>query len=579
MPTAPHLPRELWLLVALYADAFATLRLYMTSRAFCHMLVNAQNLWQRLYYAAFSNSAAERFWIDAYRARLAGSAGLDAGRVRINWRCAILARRQTEINWRLGHSVRRSCSVPKSLHSDKDWLPRGFTPYELLLSNCRMPYTVSATAVDATHVPSLVLLDDASTEEQAEAYVYDTNEHCLLLCTWALQPGSPLWARQLTGGPVRKLTHRAYIADKRGRWVIACQDVSNLAGREAPAHWLLLDADGEYRPYRLKALDAFDFGEYAVDPALDADQEDIEKESVFSLSYRDVCIVAAHQSRVTLCAINGSRNRLYWKVIEVTFGHDAATHDSGNGARSKEGAAFVHVRALHSGYFLDACIHGTAAYDLFAGMLDDDYICVRGHYYCNSYIFVLATKGFSSNVIRPLKAEPNARAGLRTFQHGWIDRATQIQQMCLAHRQLLVTVSVDLGSPDMCDWPIRLLRFSDGHMAASYTLPYNSSINHILGDLVLVVSHHDGNYSTRLVDIYTGNAVRTVHTVASCAYTSPNIVSPLYLFSNSSASAESSDYNACDAVPQDKCESPSVQCIRWLDFMPDVDLNKCNSDA
>ncbi|RKP04818.1 hypothetical protein THASP1DRAFT_33371 [Thamnocephalis sphaerospora] len=570
----PQLPQELWLLLASYADARAILCLCATDRAFWRTLANAQRLWRQLYYATFSGYATEVFWLAVYRARLAKGTEIGDQPVDINWRRAVVARRQTEMNWRLGRSTVRSCFVPESQGAESDWVTSGFTPYELLLRSCNsdMPYTVPVTAVDTREAPLLIQLDDASDEEQSGAYIYTVGDHCVLLSTRQLQSGTPLWARRLTGGSTQRLAQGGSVIDRRGRWALVYQSVYGGPGDRIPLHRLLLDMNGQYPPCRLKMLETFDFEEYRIDSTVDVENEQIERQTLLGQSYPNAYFLAAHDDRVVLFAINGSKTRLYWKVLEVTFGSNSSAGGSTETGERTDGLVHSHVRTVHTGCCLNAWGANLLVNHLRACALDGSYIYARGRDNCSLPVinFVVNVR-HTSGAVRALEGVGGARENLRIFRHGWVDCTTQRFIMRLTHRRVLV-VTLHHNERQRGDgWPVRLLHFDDGSVVASYSLPDNDTAKHVLGDLALLATHNGGDSRLLLFDMFAGVTVRVIHGAVNRRYVNSSLVSPVYIFAEwkkGAAQHTNKKRHSISWLLPFGDKGPLVRRLCWLDFMP-----------
>ncbi|RKP06854.1 hypothetical protein THASP1DRAFT_24898 [Thamnocephalis sphaerospora] len=536
--TLAQLPLKILLLIVQHADARTALCLCTTARVFWNTLGNTQNLWQQLYRANFPESAAEQFWLTAYRTRLADDTKADLERVIINWRHALSARMQTERNWRIGRSVRRSYLQRGHQCIAHDWIHLGFTPCEVLLKSRvdRMMYAMSATPTRATPAPSPILMLGAFSREQTGAYIHAVSDHGILLKTNAAESGPCGWVRQLTSDPAVRLPRSGTLVDERGRWVLAWQAAQS---DDIAARWMLLDLKEEFLPCHLTALDIFDHDDYAIDP-LSAGEEDVAQDLSSCQGYSSACIVERNSNRITICAANASRTKLYWKIIEV------APNCNGNANASAKSRAlsggFVYVRACNDYRFPTVTI-----------------------------TFVINTRCISGAIQLP-KSATGAHDDLRTFEHGWADGAQQRLLMQLPHRQLIVTMCYNLQRPHASERRIRLLRLGDGTVAKSYLLPASSSLTHVLGDLALLGTRHCDGFGLLLFDVFAGTAVRVLHDAATSPHVDASIVSPLHLFDNWSQMASQSDSDSegseYSMSSQNSRKSPSSLPIQWLDFMP-----------
>ncbi|RKP06856.1 hypothetical protein THASP1DRAFT_31332 [Thamnocephalis sphaerospora] len=570
------LPLELWLQVALYADAHAVLRLCTASRAFWCVLANAQSLWKRLYQATFSEAASERFWLTAYQSRLARSQKTSFEHVHVDWRRALIARMQTEANWRLGRCVQRSCLMHESRQQHKSWSLAKFTPNELLLRNCtsRVLHAIPTTAVNVAYTPLPILLDDASSDEQIAANIYDAGDRCALLyARMSHQLGLRLWVRRSIDGPAHKLAQGVVGLDKCGRWVLAFQEVYCTLDAEIKSHWLLLDAEGDFPPQHLIALDAFDYKEYAAGRVSDADAEDTEIAAILGQHYQSACIMSANNDCVIICAVSVSWTWLYWKVIKVTFDHNISKAHLSHDQEHHASMSCCCVRTLNTGR-LNVQNGYMSMERLIVYALGGGYVYVQGLDNRRLLIVILAM-GASDASSATQSAEADVHSSLHKFQHGWLDTTTQSLAMVLTHRQLLVTMLRDTERQNGGGWPTRLLRFHDGSLAASYLLPDHDTIDHILGDLAVLTVRHENGYRLVLFDAFAGVTVRKIHSAAGNPHINQPRISPVYLFTGWQESEKRHGNNEEDSgllpLKQNERAQPFLRHIKWLDFMPDFD--------
>ncbi|RKP08308.1 hypothetical protein THASP1DRAFT_29882 [Thamnocephalis sphaerospora] len=563
--TAPILllPPELWLLIALYAKAPAALRLCATSRAAWHILANEQSLWQRMYYATFSGDTAELFWLETYRAHMAERTGVDAGQVQLDWRHAILMRRQTEANWRAGQCVQRACRVVKTQGARETWSPTEFTPYELLLSNSAsgMLYAAAAMEDDAVCEPFQVQIDGEPSEETLGACVCSVTSRCALLYTWSLrQKGSHLWARRLTGGPAWKLAQGAMLIDQRDRWVLVRQTMH----RTTPARWLLLDTEREAVPYHLAVLDAFD----PVDHGGKAD------ERLPGRSYEDACIVSADQNRVVVCAINKHMGKVCVKVLAVVFDQNASTSCSIRTEGGQDGAMSACVQTTRTIDCGTARVPDESSNMLTVYALDHNHVYVKSGE-CRSLSninIVLNVNAPNCDQAYSIVADRDEEPGRHAFKHGWMDNIMQHFAVSLAHRQLLAMIPYHSAASQNGCTRVHLLRFDDGAMVRSYQLLGRGAMKHILGDLVLTSTNSSEGSSVLLFDAFAGVSVRVIYAGAYSPYAGLSVVSPVHLFTSWPIEQEQS------TGTERRTEffrsllggrkEPDAQHIRWFDFMP-----------
>ncbi|RKP05487.1 hypothetical protein THASP1DRAFT_32672 [Thamnocephalis sphaerospora] len=569
-----RLSPELWQQTALYTDISAALRLCAASRTLWGILRNAQSMWRRLYRARFSGDAAEAFWLTAYRARLAKSQGTSVVGSQVDWVCAFIARQQTEKNWRLGHSVRHRRLAAESQCTPSDWMSFGFTPCELLLRHRRNSqlYTVSTAAADTARVPSLLRL--GSSQHQGKlSFDRDVRDSCIVL--HPLTPGQKnfsIWARPQEGGPARQLPEKASIRDKCGRWVVAYQTAHDAACTEPFMHGLLLDAAGEFEPCHLTVLDFFDEYEYAIGSAPSA-----ERETAFSQEYNDVCIVTARADRVVMCAVNGSRSRLYWKVIEVAFGHHTSMASMSDTRDHADGRIYGNIRTLHTGYFSSIWSESTRAGNLKIRALDRGYVCVEILGPLQQFVTICVFNALKAKGhCRSLEADAGIRVRdrLRLLQHGWLDSAVQYLAMPLSHRRLLAVLMSARPTPQANTQRIRLLDFDSGAIAATYRLPQRGHLTHVLGDLALLSTYHGSDRHLLLLDMFTGTIVRKIPGAAGSPYVGHYSISPVYIAENWETAtvqlADDEDGGRSTMQLQDGLRRPFARHLSWRDFMPNV---------
>ncbi|RKP08065.1 hypothetical protein THASP1DRAFT_30130 [Thamnocephalis sphaerospora] len=242
------------------------------------MLTNTQDLWQQLYQTAFSESAAEQFWLAAYQSRLAERQGVAIEHVHVNWQRALVARRQTEANWRLGRCVQRSRSVPESCYFNRKWSPILFTPNEILLQDGinDVLYAASVTPSGVARTPATILLaGEAKVNSRAKISGFG-GRSTLLHAANSLQRSFKLWTYELSGQLTRELCQNAYNFHRNGRWILAYSETPDDLFRGSSVHWTLLDADGEIPPCRLTELCVFGYKEYAADRAPEEQHDVVE---------------------------------------------------------------------------------------------------------------------------------------------------------------------------------------------------------------------------------------------------------------------------------------------------------------
>ncbi|RKP09197.1 hypothetical protein THASP1DRAFT_29019 [Thamnocephalis sphaerospora] len=563
------LPKELWLLVLLYCDAYTALRLCVASRVFRNMFANMQEMWRQHYHATFADDASERFWLATYCLRLAESAKVDAKHTEIDWRRALAARKQTEINWRLGCSTRRSNLVPESKCASSDWTAAGFTACSLHLSNRLkdMMYRVPATHTDATHKPHLAWLNGAPPNSQDVAHECSNGDCCVSQRVRMPHLNIYLRACRLSRNSAENLAGDAFVIGRHDRWVLVCQNAYNVPYSEDGPYWLLLDANGTFPPCRLMRLHPFDYDEYGIDPALDAGQETAERDTVFDTTYHNACIVTSCNNRVVLCVVRGSRSILYWKVYEVTF------NDSSNADALKGG----HMHTLYTGHCLDAWGTTRGITDLEVYAVDKDHVYIRGNmfYYpvLTFHAVVNVTNSTGTGYSLDSSHAAGTRDGIRTFRHGWLDNTMQRLFAKLPHRRLLVMSRPSPLGPQVPFNRVSLLCWRTGATVKSYLSPEWYSARHILGDLVLLITRQ-GDGCLKLFDVFAGVTVRVLRDASSHLYASPDIASPVYLFESwqqdSEQHSDKEEHGATALALKDEYGSQFVRRVFWLDFMPDV---------
>ncbi|RKP06281.1 hypothetical protein THASP1DRAFT_31903 [Thamnocephalis sphaerospora] len=563
---ASRLPLEIWLLVALNADALSMLYLCATNRVFWRLLAKAQSLWRQLYYYMYPEAAVERFWLASYRARILEGVDAATTGMCMNWRRAVFARRQTEMNWRLGRYTQQFCLVEELQNTHSVWFDAEFTPYELQLRRFTpsVRYAVSVTNTNATHASPTHQLKDTPPDGQPDSrYATAVSNDDLLSTALRRRKHSSAWVHPQTGELAQKLAQNPEFNDELGSWVLFNQN-PGVGVVAPPARWSLLAMSGERRPFHLEALDTFDYREYAFDPALDAEQDDMKSAADIRHDYKDACIMSACKNSVAVCAFNRSSTRLYWKVLEVTF-------DSQVGAgRSKvehEGdATHGRVRVLRTGCCLDVWSGSRAADFVEVHLMSGGHVLVETRQNANIVVNVRNATG----IFRPSRtfSDDGKSGSICTFQHGWaFDHAYRFC-MELPHRRLLVVQYVSSWRDASPQTGIRLLRLHDGTVANSYSLSSLVTINHVLGDLVLLADYRDRDEDLRLFDVFAAVTIRTICTNVSASL---RTVTPVQFFNNrGSRTARLANRGEDDGAGQTAQDGPSVRHFDWFDFMPDV---------
>jgi hypothetical protein len=110
----PSLPSQIWLDIALYLEFNDVIQLSTVNKDSYQLFSKSQYFWKRYYAQTFSHGHTELFWMTAYRTRLAQRLRVHPENVKVDWRHAYMTRRQTEINWRLGRGVERSCVLSEA---------------------------------------------------------------------------------------------------------------------------------------------------------------------------------------------------------------------------------------------------------------------------------------------------------------------------------------------------------------------------------------------------------------------------------------------------------------------------------
>jgi hypothetical protein len=575
---------DIWLEIMLYLDTASLLRLCSASRELKEAFQKAQYLWQCLYMYTFSDSPPEVFWLAAYRSRLAQERGIPVNAVSIDWQHAFFARKKTELNWCIGRGVQRYCAIKDDLPQIDNWDCMGFAPSDMVLwDRERNVYMIAATTADRCHRPRPISLDHIHFQNGLAEVFPISNVHPRVM---ELNDHGQRLFRSLyrsAQNPIGELLEQVCVILRRGRWAV-CRELDKQGDEVYCRRWLLVDIRGQFPLEYLRILDVF---EVHNDFDLDMLDETIEHDvpaCPYDTPQDNVCVVAAHETNVTLCAIQYTHGTLRWVCFNVDYEVDQAMTSAETKPILPYKDPIAWVRAgrvcLNTADTSFEMEEALASASITMRALDQRYVLVQIGYSHTNYVYAVvldatksrsrarrlscsSTESFNAKQETTIDANQTVR-----FQHGWFVRQPLEHILPLPHHRLLVLVQAPHEDDGLCQ--VQLRHFSNGQILKTYQLLPYLSMTWVLGDLFLVEARRLDEPWFLLLNAFTGEIVRKITGIPPQRCMRKLDFAPLYYVNIWEKAVSLVDMQSDTDATHQTWSCGFYQRVGWLDFMPEL---------